>query len=132
MTPSSVISTAICAVGNCCLCGQRTANQESGSQSYNRIKFGEYGKNQRVAEYVVSLADSGDTVGANPVSYTHLDLLLASATVPAIYLFFKNYIAQNLHKETKLSARLMNWFLILMCIVIGVFLSITLFQEVGK
>ena len=60
------------------------------------------------------------------------DLLLASATVPAIYLFFKNYIAQNLHKETKLSARLMNWFLILMCIVIGVFLSITLFQEVGK
>ena len=45
---------------------------------------------------------------------------------------FKNYIAQNLHKETKLSARLMNWFLILMCIVIGVFLSITLFQEVGK
>ena len=60
------------------------------------------------------------------------DLLLASATVPAIYLFFKNYVAQNLHKETKPSARLMNWFLILICIIIGVFLSITLFQEVGK
>ena len=41
------------------------------------------------------------------------DLLLASATVPAIYLFFKNYVAQNLHKETKPGARLMNWFLIL-------------------
>lgn len=60
------------------------------------------------------------------------DLLLASATVPAIYLFFKNYVAQNLHKETKLSARLMNWALVLICIVIGLFLSITLFQELGK
>ena len=60
------------------------------------------------------------------------DLLLASATVPAIYLFFKNYVAQNLHKETKPGARLMNWFLILICIIIGVFLSIILFQEVGK
>lgn len=57
------------------------------------------------------------------------DLLLASSTVPAIYLFFKNYIDQNLHKETKPSARLMNIFLIIMCIVIGIFLSITLFNE---
>ena len=54
------------------------------------------------------------------------DLLLASATVPAIYLFFKNYFEQNLHKETKLGARLMNWFLILICIVVGVLLSMTL------
>ena len=57
------------------------------------------------------------------------DLLLASSTVPAIYLFFKNYIDQNLHKETKPSARLMNIFLIIMCLVIGIFLSITLFNE---
>lgn len=54
------------------------------------------------------------------------DLLLASATVPAIYLFFKNYFEQNLHKETKLGARLMNCFLILICIVVGVLLSMTL------
>lgn len=57
------------------------------------------------------------------------DLLLASSTVPAIYLFFKNYIDQNLHKETKPSARLMNIFLIIMCLIIGIFLSITLFNE---
>lgn len=56
------------------------------------------------------------------------DLLLASATVPAIYLFFKNYIDQNLHKETKPSARFMNWLLIIICLIIGVFLSLTLFQ----
>lgn len=60
------------------------------------------------------------------------DLLLASATVPAIYLFFKNYVGQNLHKETKPRARLINWFLILICIVIGIFLSITLFQGLAQ
>lgn len=60
------------------------------------------------------------------------DLLLASATVPAIYLFFKNYIDQNLHKETKPSAKYTNWILIALCVAIGVFLSITIFQEVMK
>ena len=48
-------------------------------QSYNRIKFGEYGKNQRVAEYVVSLADSGDTVGAN-LSLTIFGILTPGMT----------------------------------------------------
>lgn len=54
------------------------------------------------------------------------DSLLATATVPAIYLFFKNYFDQNLHKETKPSARFINGFLIVICAVIGVALSITL------
>lgn len=57
------------------------------------------------------------------------DFLLASATVPAIYVFFKNYINQNLHKDSKPSARFMNWFLIAICIVIGIALSITVFRE---
>ena len=57
------------------------------------------------------------------------DLLLASATVPAIYLFFKNYFDQNLHKETKPSAKYTNWILIALCVAIGVFLSITILNE---
>ena len=61
-----------------------------------------------------------------------LTLLLASATVPAIYLFFKNYFDQNLHKETKPSARFMNCFLIIICIIIGIFLSITLYQGLAN
>lgn len=60
------------------------------------------------------------------------DLLLASATVPAIYLFFKNYFDQNLHKETKPSARFMNAFLIALCALIGIVLAITLFHEFLK
>lgn len=59
------------------------------------------------------------------------DLLLASATVPAIYLFFKNYFDQNLHKETKPSAKYTNWILIALCLAIGIFLSITIFHELA-
>ena len=54
------------------------------------------------------------------------DTLLAAATVPAIYLFFKNYFDQNLHKETKPSAKAINGFLIAICAVIGIALSLTL------
>lgn len=57
------------------------------------------------------------------------DLLLASATVPAIYLFFKNYFDQNLHQATKPSAKTTNLILIFLCIAIGIFLSITLIKE---
>ena len=56
------------------------------------------------------------------------DVLLAASTVPAIYLFFKNYFDQNLHKATKPSARFMNGFLVTICVLIGVALSLTLVQ----
>lgn len=56
------------------------------------------------------------------------DLLLASATVPAIYLFFNNYIEQNLGKETKPSAKYTKLILILLCTAIGISLAITLFD----
>ena len=60
------------------------------------------------------------------------DVLLAVSTVPAIYLFFKNYFDQNLHKETKPSARFMNGFLITICVIIGVALSLTLVNGILK
>lgn len=52
------------------------------------------------------------------------DFLLASSTLPAIFLFVKNYFDQNLCKETKPSAQFMNWFLIAIYIVIGTTLCI--------
>ncbi|MBP9637440.1 MAG: hypothetical protein KBD97_03670 [Bacteroidaceae bacterium] len=57
------------------------------------------------------------------------DLLLASCTVPAIYLFFKEYIGDNLHIDTKPKAKIINWLLLLLCIVIGCFLTFTIFYE---
>lgn len=56
------------------------------------------------------------------------DILLASATIPAIYLFFRNYIDQHMDKDTKPSARFMNCFLTVICIIIGIFLCITLYN----
>lgn len=55
------------------------------------------------------------------------DFLLASASVPALYLFFKEYFANNLHKDTKPKAKYINILLIFICIGIGALLAVTLF-----
>lgn len=60
------------------------------------------------------------------------DYLLASAAVPAIYLFFKGYFLNNLHKSTKPKTKYMNWLLIALCICIGMVLMYTLFMQLGK
>lgn len=60
------------------------------------------------------------------------DLLLASAAVPALYLFFKEYIDSNLHRSTKPTARTMNVLLLVVCSVIGVLFSITLVHELVR
>jgi hypothetical protein len=41
------------------------AHQEDAGQSYDSVKLGEYGQNQSLAEYVVTLSDTGNTVSAN-------------------------------------------------------------------
>lgn len=56
------------------------------------------------------------------------DLLLAASALPAIYLSFKDYFEQNLHQETKPSARFMKGFLIFLCTAVGILLAVTLFR----
>lgn len=56
------------------------------------------------------------------------DLLLASATIPAIYIFFKNYIGRKFNEDTKPGAGFMNFFLALICLIIGVFLCIAMYR----
>ncbi|MDP4228235.1 MAG: DUF6064 family protein [Bacteroidota bacterium] len=55
------------------------------------------------------------------------DFLLASTSVPALYLFFKEYFANNLHKDMKSKAKYINLLLVIICIIIGVLLTATLF-----
>lgn len=57
------------------------------------------------------------------------DLLLASASVPALYLFFKEYINLNFHRDTKPDLRVMNFLLAAMCTALGVFFSVTIWQQ---
>lgn len=60
------------------------------------------------------------------------DFLLASASVPALYLFFKEYFTNGLHKETKPGVKLINWLLVLLCIVVGVALTVSLFVQLAQ
>lgn len=58
------------------------------------------------------------------------DFLLAASTVPALYLFFREYIAKNRELRTKPDARMLNGLLILLCIVIGLFFTATLLHQI--
>ena len=57
------------------------------------------------------------------------DFLLASATIPALYLFFREYFLNNLHADTKPKAKYINWLLVFVCVSIGILLTTTLFLE---
>lgn len=60
------------------------------------------------------------------------DFLLASASVPALYLFFKEYFLRDLHKSTKPKAKYINWLLIFVCVCAGVMLMGTMLTELIK
>lgn len=57
------------------------------------------------------------------------DFLLASATIPALYLFFREYFLNNLYADTKPKAKYINWLLVFVCVSIGILLTTTLFLE---
>ena len=57
------------------------------------------------------------------------DILLASATIAALYLFFREYFLNNLHADTKPKAKYINWLLVFVCVSIGILLTTTLFLE---
>lgn len=58
------------------------------------------------------------------------DYLLVSASVPAIYIFFKQYFLNELNKNTKPNAKLINVLLILFFLVIGLILGYILFAQI--
>ncbi|GAE83297.1 DUF6064 family protein [Bacteroides reticulotermitis] len=57
------------------------------------------------------------------------DFLLASAAIPGLYLFFREYFLSNLHADTKPKAKYINWLLIAVCIGLAILLTTTLFLE---
>ena len=54
------------------------------------------------------------------------DFLLASATIPGLYLFFREYFLNNLHADTKPKAKYINWLLISVCVGLAVLLTTTM------
>src|SRR5574344_1335653 len=57
------------------------------------------------------------------------DFLAASASIPALYLFFREYFLSNLNTNTKPSAKYINWLLIFVCVGLGIVLISTLLLE---
>ena len=58
--------------------------------------------------------------------------LLASSAVPGLYLFFKEYIAANLHTATHLKARLINITLLVACGAISLLFMISMVCELAQ
>ena len=60
------------------------------------------------------------------------DFLLASSAVPGLYLFFKEYIAANLHTATHLKARLVYITLLVVCGAISLLFMISMVCELAQ
>lgn len=58
------------------------------------------------------------------------DFILAGASVPALYLFFREYFLSDLHKDTKPKAAYINGLLVFTCVLIGIVLFSTIFFEI--
>ena len=58
------------------------------------------------------------------------DFLLAASTVPALWLFFREYIVRNRELRTKPDARVLNGLLVLLSVLIGVFFTATLLHQI--
>lgn len=57
------------------------------------------------------------------------DYLLACSVVPALYLFFREYIRSHSGQSTKPSPRVLNALLVVLCILIGAFFAFTLLHQ---
>lgn len=84
--------------------------------------------------FIVLFLTHWSLIGLSKTYYFNIpeDFLLASASVPALYLFFKEYFVNNLHTGSKPNAKYVNLLLILVCVAIGILLTTTMFIELLK
>lgn len=59
------------------------------------------------------------------------DYLLACSIVPALYLFFREYIRSVAQRPSKPSPRVLNALLVVLCGIIGVFITFTLLHQLN-
>ena len=57
------------------------------------------------------------------------DYLLACSTVPALYIFFREYVRSNADRPTKPSAHVLDALLIALSLVVGIFFTVTLLHQ---
>lgn len=59
------------------------------------------------------------------------DYILACSVVPALYIFFREYIQSKMLRGSKPSAKVLNALLVILCVIIGAFFTFSLFQQVN-
>ncbi len=57
------------------------------------------------------------------------DYLLACSTVPALYIFFREYVRTHADHPTKPSRRVLDALLLVLCLIVGIFFTCTLLHQ---
>lgn len=88
---------------------------------------------RKVNVFIVLLLCHWSVIGLTKTYFFKIpeDFILAAVSIPALYLFFKEYFIRNLPKSTKPEAKYINGMLIIVCVIIGVVLFSTLFLELS-
>ena len=86
---------------------------------------------RKVNMFLVLFLCHWSLIGLSKTYFFHIpeDFLLASASVPALYLFFREYFLNRLHTDTQPRAKLINLLLVSVCIALGVILTVTMFLQ---
>ena len=89
---------------------------------------------KRVNLFVILFLCHWSLIGLSKVYFFGIpeDLLLAGALVPALYLFFKEYIDLNFRSDTKPDRRVMRLLLAVMCAGIGLFFLATIWRQIAS
>lgn len=83
--------------------------------------------------FIVLLLSHWSLIGLTKTYFFRIpeDFILASVSVPALYLFFKEYFFSNLHQDTKPNVKYINGLLIATCLLVGIILFSTLMFELA-
>ncbi|WP_455666830.1 DUF6064 family protein [Phocaeicola sp.] len=89
---------------------------------------------KRVNIFLVMFLCHWALIGFTKTYFFHIpeDFLLASSSLPALYLFFKEYTASRLHTSTHLRARMINLALLIACGAIGILFMIAMVCELAQ
>lgn len=87
---------------------------------------------EKINLFLILCLTHWSVIGLTKTYYFNIpeDFLLSSASVPALYCFFKEYYANYTHQETKPSRQTVKNLLILFCSGIGLILLVTLVKTV--
>ncbi|MCD8202086.1 MAG: DUF6064 family protein, partial [Prevotella sp.] len=89
---------------------------------------------RKVNLFIVLMLCHWSVIGISKTFYFNIpeDYLLTCASVPAVYIFLKDYFLSDLHEVTKPQAKYLNGFLIVVCICVCLLLLGSMFLTFAK